>query len=83
MTDLRLASINGEPTIPIGIDRDDLMAASFIALGESIVAGKLSIEQAVLVAVVDGCVTYTPFGHVTLVEASGCSNWPRARSSGT
>lgn len=69
MTDLRLASINGEPTI--GIGRDDLMATSFIALGESILEGKLSVEQAIVVAVVDGCVTYTPLGHVTLVEGVG------------
>lgn len=50
---------------------DQLMAASFIALGESILAGKLSVEQAIVVAVVDGGVTYTPMGHVTIVEGIG------------
>jgi hypothetical protein len=71
MADLHLASIDGEQTISIGLDRDELMAASFISLGESILAGKISIEQAIIVAVVDGGVTYTPFGHVTLVEGVG------------
>lgn len=68
MTDLRLATVNGAPT---GSLADELMAASFVALGESILQGKISIEQAILVAVVDGGVTYTPFGHVTLVEGVG------------
>jgi hypothetical protein len=71
MADLHLATINGEPTVSIGFDRDEMMAASFIALGESILAGKLSVEQAIVVAVVDGAVTYTAFGHVTLVEGVG------------
>jgi hypothetical protein len=50
MADLHLATINGEPTVSIGFDRDEMMAASFIALGESILAGKLSVEQAIVVA---------------------------------
>lgn len=65
---LRLAAVNGEPLDRYG---GDLMAASFIALGESILAGKITIEQAILVAIIDGGVTYTPFGHVTLGEATG------------
>lgn len=66
---LRIVASDGEPTP--SPDSDQLMAASFIALGESILQGKISVEQAVVVAVVDGGVTYTPFGHVTLVEGIG------------
>jgi hypothetical protein len=65
---LRLIASNGEQTAPLD---DQLMAASFIALGEQIEAGQISIGQAILVAVVDGGVTYTPFGHVTLAEGIG------------
>lgn len=65
---LRLIVSDGEQLVP---DSEQLMAASFIALGESIIAGTLKIEQALVVAVVDGAVTYTPFGHVTLVEGIG------------
>jgi hypothetical protein len=65
---LRLIVSDGEQLVP---DSEQLMAASFIALGEAIIAGKLAIEQALVVAVVDGGVTYTPFGHVTLVEGIG------------
>lgn len=68
VTNLRLAAVNGAPTAALA---DDLMAASFIALGESILAGKISIEQAIVVAIIDGSLTYTPFGHVTLVEGVG------------
>jgi hypothetical protein len=65
---LRLISSEGEQTAPLD---DQMMAASFIALGESIMSGKISISQAIVVAVVDGCVTYTPFGHVALAEGVG------------
>jgi hypothetical protein len=65
---LRLIAINGEQTAPLD---DQLIAGSFIALGEQIAVGQISIEQAILVAVIDGGVTYTPFGHVTLAEGIG------------
>jgi hypothetical protein len=68
---LRLAAVNGEAMVPVGPLADDLMAASFIALGESILAGKIKIEQAIVVAVIDGGVTYTPIGHVSIVEGIG------------
>jgi hypothetical protein len=68
MTDLRLIVSEGQQVAPMD---DQLMAASFIALGESILAGKLSVEQAIVVAVVDGAITYTPFGRVTIAEGIG------------
>lgn len=73
MTDLRLAAVNGEPIVSIGplATHDELMAASFITLGEAIIAGKISIEKAVLVAFVDDGLTYQPFGPVTIVEGVG------------
>lgn len=49
----------------------ELMASSFIALGEAILRGELNVEQAIVVAVVDGGVTYTPLGHVPLAEGIG------------
>ena len=64
--DLRI--VDADERVPTS---DQLMAASFIALGESIIAGKIKLEQALLVAVVDGSVTYTPFGHVSIVEGVG------------
>lgn len=68
---LRLAAIDGEQTITVGSIGDDIMAASFLAIGESILAGKLNMEQAIVVAVIDGSVTYTPIGHVSIVEGIG------------
>jgi hypothetical protein len=66
--DLRLIVSEGQQVAPMD---DQLMASSFIALGESILSGKISIEQAIVVAVVDGAITYTPFGRVTLAEGIG------------
>jgi hypothetical protein len=63
MTMLRLVENSHEP--------DDLMAASFIAIGESILQGKIDIEQAIVIAVADGGVTYTAFGNVKLAEGIG------------
>lgn len=52
-------------------ERKDDIAASFVALGELQLQGKLNVEQAIVVAVIDGAVTYAPVGTVTLVEAVG------------
>lgn len=73
MTDLRLASINGEPIIEVGpiATHEEMIAASFIGIGESVLSGKLAIEQAIVVAVIDGMLTYTPIGSVTVVEGIG------------
>lgn len=68
MSELRLVTNGGQQLVPTD---QQLMAASFIGLGESILQGKISVEQAIVVAVIDGGVTYTPFGHVTLVEGVG------------
>lgn len=68
MTELRLASINGEPTIPIGFDP---VIAWGRALADSLERGEIVIEKAVLVAIVDGAVTYTACGGVTVMEATG------------
>jgi len=61
---LRLVT-NSEP------DHEQMMAAHFFALGESILQGQIDMDQAIVVAVVDGAVTYTPIGHVTLAEGIG------------
>lgn len=68
MTDLRLASINGEQTLTIGMDP---VAAWAHALGDSIEAGKIVVEKCILVAIVDGAVTYTSVGPINVVEATG------------
>lgn len=68
MTELRLAAIDGEATIAVGLDP---IAASAHALGDAIEAGKIAVEKCILVAIVDGMVTYTAWGGVTLVEATG------------
>lgn len=68
MTELRLAVVNGEPTMHVSLDP---IADQFIALGEAICAGKIAVEKAVIVAEVDGAITYTPVGHVTIVEGIG------------
>jgi hypothetical protein len=69
MTDhLRLVVNEGKPTIPPGFNE---IVASLIAVADDIESGKIEMEHAVLVAVVDGAVTYAPIGTVTLVEATG------------
>lgn len=68
MTELRLASINGEQTIPIG---DDPVAAWARALADTLEQGKIAVEKAILVAIVDGAVTYTAVGGVSVMEATG------------
>lgn len=68
MTELRLASIDGEPTIAIGCDP---VAAWAHGLGDAIEAGNLTVEKAILVAIVDGAVTYTSVGALTVMEATG------------
>lgn len=65
---LRLIVTDGEQIVP---DNEQLMAASFIALGESILKGAIKIEQAIVIAVIDGGTTYTPIGQINLVEATG------------
>lgn len=68
MTDLRLAAVNGEPTIPIGADPVTAWAR---ALAESLEEGKIVIEKCILVAIVDGAVTYAAAGGVTVMDATG------------
>jgi hypothetical protein len=66
VSDLRLVTDNGRQ-LP-GFNE---FVASFVAIADAIENGEIAMEQAVLVAVVDGAVTYAPIGTVTLVEATG------------
>lgn len=68
MTELRLAAVDGEPTIEVGFDP---VVAWGRALADSLERGDVVIEKAILVAMVDGAVTYTACGGVTIMEATG------------
>jgi hypothetical protein len=46
------------------------MAASVRALAD-LIEGGLDVEHGVIVAVVDGAVSYAPLGEISLVEATG------------
>jgi hypothetical protein len=46
------------------------IAASIHALGD-LIAGGLDVQHGVIVAVVDGAVSYAPLGEISLVEATG------------
>lgn len=66
MTSLRLI-------VSDGTEQPDInpFVASFVGIADQIESGDLAMDQAILVAVVDGAVTYAPIGTVTLVEAVG------------
>lgn len=68
MTELRLAAVNGQPTIPVGVDP---VVAWARALADSLEQGTVVVEKCILVAMVDGAVTYTAAGGVTIMEATG------------
>jgi hypothetical protein len=46
------------------------MAASVRALAD-LIEGGLDVQHGVIVAVVDGAVSYAPLGNISLVEATG------------
>ena len=68
MSDLRLASVDGKPVITLDVDPVTVWAR---ALADTLEEGTVAIEKCILVAIVDGAVTYTAAGGVSIVEATG------------
>jgi hypothetical protein len=65
---IRLASVDGQPTIELGVDP---VLAWAQALVETLERGEVVVEKCILVAMVDGDVTYTAAGSVSIMEATG------------
>lgn len=68
MSELRLAAVNGSPTEALDFNE---IAESFEAIGGLVRSGEMAVERALVVALVEGRVTYSPIGHITLLEATG------------